>query len=134
MEYCESCFRNATNYGEIYHGHFLILDTIPSPTYKIVREHEESVRFPSEPWKDPGYYLSTEEIWALPIEKQNRIDDYIEYLEKLTDNLRTDPHHGYNMINLCKKVGFNPDAEYLGIWLSERAAFMIMAKTIQEKL
>lgn len=129
MNYCEMCFRNATEIGEIYPHHFLIKDA--DGFYKIVNAHDEIVRFQTPPILDPCDGMSDEEIneaWDGGLNKE--FLKYSHYAENFRrDSFRFHPQHGHQMVEFCKQVGYDPDKTgWLDHWLIDRAARMIRDK------
>jgi len=115
--YCPSCFPNAVDYGEIYPGHHLIRWGKNDFEYSIVEEHNEHFRFPAAPYVADTYKF---------IDVEN--DLTLDYDDQMTRNLQMNPHHGYTLIELCKQEGFEPETDYIGNWLINRALQLIKEK------
>lgn len=122
MKYCELCFRKAIYYGEIFPGHDLIFDK----HYKIVCDHDELVRFPDRPLPDPYDGMTDGEIDSAPKEVNEKFLKLSEYDDQFRKLFRFDPQQGHEILELCKKVGYNPDQDgWLDFWLINRAYKMI---------
>lgn len=126
--YCESCYKGAIDYGEIYPEHFLILDD--DNYFKVVNGHDEMFRFFSKPIKDPYDGLTDEQINTAPIDYT-----YSNYVSTFrTKNFSFHPQHGHKIVEKCKSVGYNPDVNgWLDYWMVKRAYDLIAAKENLDK-
>lgn len=123
MNYCQSCFRNATYYGEIFHEHDLILD---GEIYKIVSDHDEIVRFPSKPPKDPFEGLSDEEAAAKGNTLNEEFLKYSAYDAEFRKKFVFSPQQGHHIVECCKKSGYDPNVHgWLDYWVVDRAYNLI---------
>ena len=134
MNYCISCFREATYYGEIFPGYdFIRWRPNAKLKYKwsIVKEHDEIFRFPSKPMEDPIPEGLTEEMI-------NKLYENVEFAErdytytsmvktmKIDYQFRLCPQTRKEIGNAAKKGGWIPKKHgWLEYWVMDKAAKMI---------
>lgn len=122
MNYCDMCFRNVIYYGEIFPRHDLIFDEY----YKIVCDHDEVIRFPRRPLPDPYDGMCDRERDFAPKEVHEKFEKLFEYDDEFRKLFQFGPQQGHEIVELCKKVGYNPEKDgWLDFWLINRAYKMI---------
>jgi hypothetical protein len=120
-------------YGEIFPSHYFIYH---DKHYKIVKGHEEIIRFPGKPFKDPYDGMTDKEVDASDKKKNKKykaFTKYLEYDDEFRKDFRFHPSQGHEIVELCKKAGYkHKKDEWLDFWLVDRAAKMIEKKKLQD--
>lgn len=128
MNYCAACFDDAVFFGEIFPLHELILH---DGFYKIVKDHDEIIRFHQPPIHDPCRNMTDQQVsQAYEDEKMKaEIDGYFVYAEEFRKTFVFAPQQGHYIVEQCKKGGYDPmEHGWLEYWLIEQATLLIAAK------
>ena len=124
MSYCAACFNDVVCYGEIYPDHSLILH---DGHYKITEGHNEIYRFHGMPLIDIFEGKTDEEVNNASLAESLVDDAYFKFVEEMRKTFVFAPQHGHQMVELCKKVGYDPMVDgWLEFWLCNRAGRMII--------
>jgi hypothetical protein len=98
----------------------------PKGWYGLVQCNDPDFVWKGKPKLDPTFHMSDKEQEALPDDSPiwNDVNKFFKFIESIEPNFECDPIMGYQLVEACKKAGYDEKKHGLRViaWLSHHMA------------